>query len=183
MGFRMSIAEFNAKSDTKNSSSLAHPIGMLNVPSSPPSQRSLPEVLGNHARRYGERVAATFVNDDRSECSWTYRELWARACRVAKQLPPIDQAAPRALLLFPPGLEFLAGFLGCQIAGWVPVPTCYPKPGREMPRLDSAARDCAPLRSSPTNGRSTGLTRTNYASRLAQYRGSPPMTIRSPPLT
>ena len=108
------------------------------------AQRSLPECLARHAQQHGDRVAVTFVNDDGSERSWTYQELWSRACGVARRLPPADQSSPRALLLFPPGLDFLAGFLGCQIAGWVPVPTCYPKPGRAMPRLDSAARDCAP---------------------------------------
>ena len=105
---------------------------------------SLPEWLAQRAARHGERIAVTFVADDGSELSWSYAELWARAGAVAARLPRLEVDAPRALLLFPPGLEFIAGFLGCQIAGWIPVPTCYPKPGRSMPRLDSAARDCAP---------------------------------------
>jgi acyl-CoA synthetase (AMP-forming)/AMP-acid ligase II/acyl carrier protein len=93
---------------------------------------------------HGDRLALTFVNDEGGEESWTYQQLWQRACTVAARLPMVDQDAPRALLLFPPGIEFLAGFLGCQIAGWTPVPTCYPKAGREIPRLDSVANDCVP---------------------------------------
>ncbi len=114
------------------------------LPSAPPAEITLPQWLGQRARRHGRHVALTFVADDHSEQSWTYEELWSRACVVAGRLPTVDQQAPRALLLFRPGIEFVAGFLGCQIAGWIPVPTCYPKLGREMPRLDSAASDCGP---------------------------------------
>ena len=107
---------------------------------------TLPQWIGQRARQHGSRIAATFVADDNEVTSWTYEELWRHACAVAAALPEIQttDVAPRALLLFPPGLEFLSGFLGCQIAGWTPVPTCYPKPNREMPRLDSAASDCRP---------------------------------------
>ncbi|MCG8649406.1 MAG: AMP-binding protein, partial [Pirellulales bacterium] len=108
------------------------------------AETTLPQWLGRRALRHPDRIAVTFVEDDRSETSWTYQELWIRSCAVAGRLPEVLPESPRALLLFPPGIEFLAGFLGCQIAGWIPVPTCYPKPGREMPRLDSAARDCQP---------------------------------------
>ena len=105
---------------------------------------TLPEWIGRHAQKHGERIAATYLDDDRSEVSWTYAELWQRASDVSRRLPRLDETDPRALLLFPPGIEFLSAFLGCQLAGWIPVPTCYPKTGRELPRLDSAATDCSP---------------------------------------
>ncbi|TWU49598.1 AMP-binding protein [Rubripirellula reticaptiva] len=118
--------------------------------------------IGKRAELHGDRIAATFLNDQPTaghprEVSWSYADLWRRSCRVALLLAdatnrPVadaritvaDAHPPRALLLYPPGIEFLAGFLGCQIAGWIPVPTSYPKPGRSMPRLDSAAADCCP---------------------------------------
>lgn len=110
--------------------------------SNPPTGVTLPQWIGKRAQRHGDRMAVTFVSDDHGERSWTYQELWDRACRVAARLPNAGLPSPRGLLLFEPGLEFLAGFLGCQIAGWIPVPTCYPKAGRQLPRLDSAATDC-----------------------------------------
>ena len=117
-----------------------------------PSLTSLPQWIGQRAVRHGGRIAVSFLDDAGTEYNWSYRELWQRACAVAARLPARESLRdgggerdqPRALLLFPPGLDFLAGFLGCQLAGWIPVPTCYPKPGRRMPRLDSAAGDCAP---------------------------------------
>ncbi|MGI9474535.1 MAG: AMP-binding protein [Rubripirellula sp.] len=114
------------------------------MPPSDPFASTLTQWIGRRAQRHGERVAITFLRDDGSEHSWTYAELWQRSCELAARLPKVEQANPRGLLLFPPGIEFLAGFLGCQIAGWIPVPTCYPKAGRELARLDSAARDCTP---------------------------------------
>ncbi len=115
---------------------------------------TLPHWIGQRARQHGHRTALTFVNDDGQAISWTYQQLWENACNVASALRAVNlsagdssqagEANPRALLLFTPGLNFLSAFLGCQIAGWTPVPTCYPKPKREMPRLNSAADDCQP---------------------------------------
>ncbi|MEQ8836983.1 MAG: AMP-binding protein, partial [Lacipirellulaceae bacterium] len=50
----------------------------------------------------------------------------------------------RVLLVYPPGLEFIAGFFGTLYAGLLPVPATYPKPRRPLPRLDAIAADCAP---------------------------------------
>lgn len=114
------------------------------MPLQVPPASNLPQWIGDRAGRHADRIALTFVRDDRSEQSWTYAELWSRACSVANRLPEVTEAHPRGLLLYAPGIEFVAGFLGCQIAGWVPVPTCYPRGGRELVRLDSVATDCAP---------------------------------------
>lgn len=105
---------------------------------------TLPEWLANRAAAHPDRPALVFLDDDGGEQTWSYGHLWDRACRVASHLPPAMGREPRALLLYPPGIEFFAGFLGCQIAGWVPVPTCFPKPGKPMPRFDAVAEDCAP---------------------------------------
>ena len=114
------------------------------MPPTDPSASTLTQWIGRRAQWHGDRIAVTFLSDDGNEQSWSYAELWQRSCEVAARLPKVDQADPRGLLLYPPGIEFLAGFLGCQIAGWIPVPTCYPKAGRELARLDSAANDCLP---------------------------------------
>jgi acyl-CoA synthetase (AMP-forming)/AMP-acid ligase II/acyl carrier protein len=116
-----------------------------------PSAATMPEMIGDRAVRHGHRPAISFWDETGGEVSWTYRELWLRSCAVAHQLRGIQNHSngaanqqSRALLLYSPGIEFIAAFFGCQIAGWIPVPTCYPKRGREIPRLDSAARDCDP---------------------------------------
>ncbi len=41
----------------------------------------------------------------------------------------------RALLLYPPGLEYVAAFFGCLYAGVVAVPVYPPRPNRPDPRF------------------------------------------------
>lgn len=98
-----------------------------------------------------ERPAMLFVDEAGEQQQIDYQQLWQRSLAVADALATLTprgsddaSAPPRALLLFPPGLDFLPAFVGAQLAGWIPVPTGYPKPHRAMPRLDAAARDCQP---------------------------------------
>ena len=50
----------------------------------------------------------------------------------------------RALLLYPPGLEFIAAFFGCLYAGVVAVPAYLPRLNRPMTRLRSIVVDAQP---------------------------------------
>src|SRR5271154_3827677 len=68
----------------------------------------------------------------------TYGQLDAQARAVAVQLQKAHAEKERALLLYPPGLEFIAAFLGCAYAGVVAVPS-YPH--RTISRLEAIVRD------------------------------------------
>ena len=48
------------------------------------------------------------------------------------------------MLVFPPGLDFLAAYFGCLYSGVLPVPATYPKPRRADARLDAIVEDCTP---------------------------------------
>jgi acyl-CoA synthetase (AMP-forming)/AMP-acid ligase II len=50
-------------------------------------------------------------------------------------------AGERALLLYPAGLDFIAGFLGCLYAGVVAVPVYPPRRNRSMTRIQAIADD------------------------------------------
>ncbi|MFG0261115.1 MAG: AMP-binding protein, partial [Novipirellula sp. JB048] len=147
-------------------------------PLAPSTAMTLPQWIGIRAEKHGARPAVTFVDDGGVATSWSYRELWARVSRFANALPEVDARDPRALLLFPPGLEFIAGFLGAHVAGWIPVPTCYPKPGRVMARLDSAARDCQP---SALIGDAATLAGIDPEKLAAAARGLPRIATDSQP--
>ncbi len=69
---------------------------------------------------------------------WNYGELARRAHAIAACLQEAKAQGEHALLLFPPGLEFIAAFLGCACAGVVAVPS-YPH--RNLSRLEVIARD------------------------------------------
>ncbi|MCC9640779.1 AMP-binding protein [Rhodopirellula sp. JC740] len=117
--------------------------------------KSLAHLLADRAARHPSRPALTFLADDPTgndpsevsvETTLTYAELHRRVRAVAARLlrDTGAVAGDRAMLLFPPGLEFMIGFMACEMARLVPVPTSYPKPGRAMPRLDSSVDDCQP---------------------------------------
>lgn len=74
---------------------------------------------------HADKRALVFLRESGSsmtEEGVSYRDLDARARRVAAWLQ--ENAAPgeRAILLFPPGPEFVVGFLGCLYAGVIAVP-------------------------------------------------------------
>ena len=91
--------------------------------------------------RRPRNAAYTFHLEDGTRQTLTYLELTQQARRVAAMLQGEVNPGDRVLLLYPPGLEFIAGFLGCIFAGVIGVPTCYPKPRRPTPRLSAIVRD------------------------------------------
>ncbi|HZF13817.1 MAG TPA: amino acid adenylation domain-containing protein, partial [Thermoanaerobaculia bacterium] len=74
----------------------------------------------------------------------SYADLHRRARAVAATLAGAVPPGERALLLYPPGLEFLAAFFGCLCAGVIAVPAYPPRSRRADPRLRSIAADCSP---------------------------------------
>lgn len=113
----------------------------LEIRASAVSCNDLVELLQHWATRRPLTRAFTFLGDDEREQDLSYAELDRKAQRLAGYLQEKTRAGDRALLLFPPGLEFIEAFFGCLYAGVVPVPTCYPKPNRPSPRLTSIAQD------------------------------------------
>src|SRR5215217_896440 len=71
-------------------------------------------------------------------------ELERQARRIAAALQARGAVGQRVLLLYPPGLDYLAGFFGCLYAGAVAVPAYPPDPTRlerTLPRLRAIIQD------------------------------------------
>jgi acyl-CoA synthetase (AMP-forming)/AMP-acid ligase II/acyl carrier protein len=100
------------------------------------------DVLAQQAADDPTRTAYVFVDDRDGAVDMTYGELDRRARVIAARLQLELQPGDRALLVYPPGLDFIAAFFGCLYAGVVAVPATYPKPRRPMPRLNRIAVDC-----------------------------------------
>ena len=71
----------------------------------------------------------------------TYEELDRQARAIGAWLMSRGLAGERALLLYPAGLDFIAGFLGCLYAGVVAVPVYPPRRNRSMTRIQAIADD------------------------------------------
>jgi amino acid adenylation domain-containing protein/FkbM family methyltransferase len=102
-------------------------------------------VLGQRAREVPERVAFTFLANGEVEEAWlTYQELDLRARALAARLAAHGLAGQRAMLLYPPGLDFIVAFFGCFYAGTLAVPAYPPASERSLPRLAAILASARP---------------------------------------
>jgi acyl-CoA synthetase (AMP-forming)/AMP-acid ligase II len=106
---------------------------------------TLVELVEARACSTPERVAYRFLPDGLSiGDELTCRVLAERALAIAAHLQERVEPGDRALLLYPPGLEFLTAFFGCLQAGIIAVPA-YPPRGHVLDaRVQAIAGDCDP---------------------------------------
>lgn len=106
---------------------------------------TLVELLRLRAARSPLLRAYTFLKDGLHEDqSYTYADLDRAARAIAVALGAQVQPGGRVLLVYPPGLEFIAAFFGCLYAGVVPIPAPPPEGARfkrTIPRLRAIIED------------------------------------------
>ncbi|MET0396914.1 MAG: amino acid adenylation domain-containing protein, partial [Longimicrobiaceae bacterium] len=113
--------------------------------SNPHDASTLVELLRFRAGEDPDRIAYTFLYDGEvEEGHVTYAEFDVRARAVATRLQALGARGERALLLYPPGLEYVAALFGCFYAGVTAVPAYPPRRNKTDPRLQSIVADCAP---------------------------------------
>jgi amino acid adenylation domain-containing protein len=106
---------------------------------------TLIDVLRTRALEEPDRKAYTFLAEGEVEAGHlTYGELNCQARGIASHLQGLAMRGDRVLLLYPPGLEFIAAFWGCLYAGVVAVPAYPPKSNRTDPRLLAILEDAEP---------------------------------------
>jgi amino acid adenylation domain-containing protein/non-ribosomal peptide synthase protein (TIGR01720 family) len=106
---------------------------------------SVGAILRTRASEYPDRPLYTFQSgDDGERTTLTYGDLDRLVRSLAARLQQEGLAGRRALLLYPPGLEFVAAFLACLDAGVVAVPANPPRINRPMGRLRAIASDATP---------------------------------------
>ena len=106
---------------------------------------SLVALLAERAVSQANARAYVFLSERGSEeAVLTYAELHAAARALAMQLMQRVAPGDRAVLVFPPGLEFMVAFFGCLMARIIAVPMMMPR--RNSTRDSSAAilANCEP---------------------------------------
>src|SRR6185369_6204293 len=106
--------------------------------------RSLVALLRHRAEESPDRGYTWLAQGEETAARLTFADLDRRARGIAAALAGAVPPGERALLLYPPGLEFLAAFFGCLYAGVIAVPAYPPRSRRADPRLRSIALDCRP---------------------------------------
>ncbi len=111
-----------------------------------PPISSLVELLSFRAKTAPERELYTFLLDgENEEVHLTAAELDRQARTIGALLQNMGKQGEKVLLLYPPGLEYIAAFFGCLYAGAIAVPAYPPDPqrlSRTLPRLQSIITDC-----------------------------------------
>jgi len=109
---------------------------------------SLVDILRWRAKNQHDRLAYRFLVDGEfDEVVLTYEELDRRARSIAALLQSSAKAGDRALLLFPPGLDFIAAYFGCLYARIMAIPVYPPHPARlekTVPIIRRIAADAKP---------------------------------------
>lgn len=107
-----------------------------------PNPKTLIDLLRWRATHQPNRVGYTFLTDgETEENTLTYRELDRQARAIAAGLHSLVSPGDRVLLLYPPGLEYIAAFFGCLYAGAVAVPAYPPRRNRNLLRLQAVVAD------------------------------------------
>ncbi|HEY5731136.1 MAG TPA: beta-ketoacyl synthase N-terminal-like domain-containing protein, partial [Anaerolineales bacterium] len=113
------------------------------VISNPPSTfNTLLDLLQKRAEEHPDKLAYRFVQDnDEDIATITYGELDRRARAIGAWLENKNARGERALLLYPPGLDYIASFFGCMYAGVTAVPAYPPRLNKPVPRIQSIVAD------------------------------------------
>ncbi len=108
----------------------------------PSKALTLIPVLRHRIEEQGDQTGYTFLRDGELETeSWTYHELERRVRAIGAKLQSLGKQGDRALLLYPPGLEFISAFFGCLYAGIIAVPVYPPRPNNSLSRLEAIVAD------------------------------------------
>ncbi|MBF0099392.1 MAG: amino acid adenylation domain-containing protein [Desulfobacterales bacterium] len=109
---------------------------------------NLVETLRHRAIHQPNKIGFTFLIDGESQkLTYTYTELDEKARSIAAHLQSQGKYQDRALLVYPPGLDYVAAFIGCLYAGIVAVPVYPPDPmrlQRTLPRLKAIIENVQP---------------------------------------
>lgn len=96
------------------------------------------DLLNYRAQNDSDQTAYTYLQSGEIEAgSLTYQQLAVQARAIATKLQQLNTSGSRALLLYPPGLEFVAAFFGCLYAKVVAVPAYPPRRNQNMARLQA----------------------------------------------
>lgn len=103
---------------------------------------TLIDILNDRAQTQPQDVAYRFLHRGENETQrMTYKDLDNQAKAIAAYLQSLNVVGERALLLYPPGIEFIVAFFGCLYAGVIAVPAYPPRRNQKMMRLKAIVKD------------------------------------------
>lgn len=109
---------------------------------------NLVEALRRHVQDHPQKLAYRFLMDgEYEEVILTYEAVDRRARAIGAWLQSCTRPGDRALMLFPPGPDFITTFLGCLYARVLAIPAYPPHPvrfERSLPIIERIVADAEP---------------------------------------
>ena len=104
---------------------------------------TLVHMLRQRALQHPDKLAYGWIPEEvGEEIRLSYRELDRAARSLGAQLHQRGLHGQRVLLLYPPGLDYVAALYGCFYAGATAVPAYPPRPNRSLERIHGIVQDC-----------------------------------------
>jgi acyl-CoA synthetase (AMP-forming)/AMP-acid ligase II/acyl carrier protein len=117
------------------------------------SLHTLVDLLQTQASELGDRIAFRFLVDQSGdEICLSFQQLHERAMAIGAELQSMAAQGERALLIFPPGLEFITAFFGCLYAGIAAVPAAPPSRNRLTSSVEAIFQASKPALVLSTSG-------------------------------
>ena len=92
------------------------------------------------------------VDSDDEELKITYSQVDAQSRAIAAMLQDMGAKGQRALLLYPPGLEYIGAYFGCIYSGVIAVPAYPPRLNMSATRLGAIVADAQATVALTTSG-------------------------------
>jgi amino acid adenylation domain-containing protein len=125
---------------------------------------SIIDLLQQRALKQPNDVPYMYLKDGETiERTLTYKELDRKARKVASYLQSRAGRGERAVLLYPPGLEFITAFFGCLYTGVIAIPAYHNLSLRRISRFQSILDD---------SGAKFCLTTPSIMTRIKSLEGS-----------
>jgi acyl transferase domain-containing protein/acyl-CoA synthetase (AMP-forming)/AMP-acid ligase II/NADPH:quinone reductase-like Zn-dependent oxidoreductase/acyl carrier protein len=121
---------------------------LTNLP--PPNRRTLVDYLRRNAQELEDGLAFRFLETgdvDGVINTLSFRQVEQTSLAIGATMAARGKPGDRAILLYPPGLDFITGFVGCLSAGMIAVSATPPDPSRlkrTLGRLRNIVADCEP---------------------------------------
>ncbi|HRD68507.1 MAG TPA: AMP-binding protein [Legionella sp.] len=100
-------------------------------------------LLEKRAELYPHKIIYRFIEPGTPVQTITYKQLYERVSTIAVALDKEKLIGQRAILVYPPGFEFIAALLGCFAAHVIAVPSYPPVSKRTAVRLKNIISDCS----------------------------------------
>src|SRR5437879_3661136 len=115
---------------------------MIKVKSNSTSVRNLIDLLRNRAEAKPSARAYLWLTDgEREGAALSRAALEERARMIGIKLNYLTPKVESALLIFPPGLQFIEALFGCWYASIIAIPAYVPHSNHDLVRIEGMLRD------------------------------------------